>query len=92
VCRCVGHRGGEVALLVAPLPQRGVLVTNDADHLAGAEDRRVEHRDDTERFQIRGAQLVGEFVAARRTGRDVAVIFEGAAVVREIGDAQHRAR
>ena len=87
----VRDRGGEVAVLGAPAARRARLVADDADHLALAIERDVEHRVDAEGLEVRVAQLVGQRIAARVVGGDGAPLLERAEVGGEVRGAQHRA-
>ncbi len=55
----VAHRCRELAFRIGPLTRTAdMLVADDADDLAALKDRRVEHRCDPERRQIRRTEFL----------------------------------
>ena len=67
-----------------------VLVTDDADDLAIAEERGVEHRADAERRQVRGVQLSRCRGECRLVRLDDAHALERPEVRREVLRPEHR--
>ena len=79
----VRERAGEQLLVQLPAPRpAGVLVTDDADHLAAQEHRRVEHRRDAERLEVALAKFAGARVGARVVGADGALALQRLEVAR----------
>ena len=79
----VRERAGEQLLVQLPAPRpAGVLVADDAHHLAAQEHGRVEHRRDAERHQVALAELAGALVGARVVGADRALALQRREVAR----------
>jgi hypothetical protein len=87
----VRDSAGKAAFDIGPRAWRAdVLVADDANDLAVDVDRRIEHRSDTERREVRVAQFLRRGRAAGIVRRDRAHVLEGVEVSREILRAQQR--